>query len=141
MEKRVLFCQILRGATSDYRTLISFALFLGKYIFLCALVYWPLTAVCVFLCVISQSTSKKPYVSDCSKLDTLLHKTHQGPFVTKVLRLHMCRSIISSSKIAQQMGNDHLFSQRNKTEKAVGFWVGGTTTGMVRKNLKKKKRG
>ena len=34
--------------------------------------------VCVFVCVISdQNTSKRPnYVSDLSKLDALLYKTH-----------------------------------------------------------------
>ena len=33
--------------------------------------------VCVFVCVISnKSTNKKPHVSDLSKLDTLLYKTH-----------------------------------------------------------------
>ena len=67
--------------------------------------------VCVFLCVISnQSTSKKPHVSDLSKLDALLHKT-----CIRVLRLDMCTSRISLSKIAHQMWHDHPFSQRNKT--------------------------
>ena len=34
--------------------------------------------VCVFVCMVSnQNTSKKPlYVSDLSKHDTLMHKTH-----------------------------------------------------------------
>ena len=41
-------------------------------------VYWPLSVLCVFVRVISnESTSKKPhYVSDLSKLGSLLHKTH-----------------------------------------------------------------
>ena len=29
-KKRALFCQILQGAASDYQTMISFGLFLGK---------------------------------------------------------------------------------------------------------------
>ena len=47
--------------------------------------------VCVYVCVISnQSTSRKPhYVSDLSKLDVLLHKTHQASSGT---RLDICRS-------------------------------------------------
>ena len=89
-------------------------------------VYWLLSVLCVFvvcLCMISNhSTSKKRhYVSQLSKLDTLLHKTH-----IKVLRLDMCRSIISLSKITHQMWCYHPFSQRNKTtERTVGVGVGG----------------
>ena len=84
--------------------------------------------VCVFVCVCvisNQSTSKKPhYVIDLSKLDALLQKTHQGPSVTKVPRLDMCRSIMSLSNIAHQMWHNHPFSQRNKTtERAVGLGV------------------
>ena len=38
----------------------------------------------------------------------------------------MCRSIISLSKMAQQMWRDHPFSHRNKTtERAVGLGIGG----------------
>ena len=37
-------------------------------------VYWPLSVLCV---ISNQSASKKPHcMSDLSKLDTLLHKTH-----------------------------------------------------------------
>ena len=55
------------------------------YIYMGVSVYWPLSVlhvfvcacVCVYVCVISnESTSKKPYVLDLSKLDALLHKTH-----------------------------------------------------------------
>ena len=48
-------------------------------------VYWLL--IVLFVCVISnQNTSKKPhYVSDLSKLDTLLHKTNM-----KVLKGLIC---------------------------------------------------
>ena len=55
--------------------------------------------LCLRVCVISnQTTSKKPhYVSDLSKVDILLHK--QGPSVTKVPRLDMCKSTTSLSKI------------------------------------------
>ena len=44
--------------------------------------------------VSNQSTSKNSHVSDPSKLDTLLHKTH-----TNILRLGMCTSMISLSKM------------------------------------------
>ena len=65
-------------------------------------------------------SKKKKHVSDLSKLDILLHKTH-----IKVLRLDMCRSIISLSEITKQMWCNHTFSQRNKpTESAVGVGVG-----------------
>ena len=53
------------------------------------LVHWPQTVqrvyLCLSVCVISnQSTSEKPhYVSERSKRDALLHKTHQGPSGTK----------------------------------------------------------
>ena len=51
-----------------------------------------------------------------------MHKNiHQVPSGTKVPRLDMCRSIISLSKTAYQMGHNHPFSQRSKiTERAVG---------------------
>ena len=53
-------------------------------------------------------------------LDILLHKTHM-----KVLRLHMCTSMISLSKIAHQMWHGHPLSQRNKTTKwAMGVGLG-----------------
>ena len=73
--------------------------------------------------------AKKPhYVSDISKLDALLYETH-----TKVLllpRLDMFRSIISLSKIANQMWHGQPFSQRNKiTERAVRVGVGGDSEG------------
>ena len=79
--------------------------------------------VCVCVCIISnQSASKKPHVSDLSKLDAMLH-TQQFPSRTtsgtKVPRFDIRRSIIISctSKV--------VFSQRNKTTKrAVGVEVG-----------------
>ena len=77
--------------------------------------------VCVFVCVISnQSTSKKSHcVSDLSsKLDALLHKTQTKVFL--VLRLNMCRSILSLSKIAHQMGCDQPFRQRNMATERTG---------------------
>ena len=72
--------------------------------------------------IANQSTSKKPlYVSDHSKVDALLHNTHQGPSGTKVPRRDICRSILSLSKIAHQMWRDNPFSQRKRTtEKTVG---------------------
>ena len=56
-----------------------------------------------------------------------MHKNiHQVPSGTKVPRLDMCRSIISLSKTAYQMGHNHPFSQRSKiTERAVGGGGGG----------------
>ena len=65
----------------------------------------------------NQSTNKKPnHMSDLSKLDAMLHKTP-----IKVLRLNMCTSMISSSKIADLMWRDSPFSRKNKTtEWAVG---------------------
>ena len=46
-------------------------------------------------------------MSDISKLDALLHKTHQGRSGTK--NRDMCRSILSLSKIEHQMWFDHPF--------------------------------
>ena len=47
-------------------------------------------------------------------------QTGQGPSGTRLLRLDMRRSIISLSKLTDQMWCNHPFSQRNKaTEKAV----------------------
>ena len=93
-------------------------------------VYWPLSALCVFVCVFvcvisNQSTSKKlHYVSDLSKLDILLHKIHKFP------RLDMCRSIISLSKVTHQMWHNHLpFSQRKSSggggqrQQGKGGWI------------------
>ena len=62
-------------------------------------------SACLCVCVISnQSAIKKPhYVSDLSKRDVLLHKTHIKVllvYILKVPRLNMCRSIISLSKTA-----------------------------------------
>ena len=55
-------------------------------------------------------------MSDFSKLDTLLHKTHM-----KVLRLNMCRSIISLSKITHQMWRDQ--------KEQWGWWLEATGKG------------
>ena len=78
--------------------------------------------VFVFVCVCvrsNQSTSKKlHHVSELSKLDVLLHKT-----CIKVLKLNMCTSMISLSKIAHQVWCDHPFSQRNKTAEWSVGWV------------------
>ena len=56
--------------------------------------------VCVF---VKSRVPEKKHVSDLSKPDALLHKTHQGPSGTKVPRLDMCRSILSLSKTAHEM--------------------------------------
>ena len=64
-------------------------------------------------------------MSHLSKVDILLHKTHQCPYGGKVQRLNMCRSILSLSKIAHYMWCDHPFNQRNRTtERTVGVGVG-----------------
>ena len=70
-------------------------------VFMGVSVYWPECAVClrvcVYVCVCScekdilnqQSTSNKPHVSDLSKLDALLQKTHSKVVLVlqyKVLR-------------------------------------------------------
>ena len=100
-------------------------------------VYWPLNVlrVCVRVCLCDikseyQSTSKKSHVSDLSKLDPLLCKTHQGPSGTEVPTFDMCGSIISLSKIAHEMWRVHPFCQKNKTtERAVGVGVGSYNGG------------
>ena len=71
-------------------------------------------------------------MSDLSKLDTLLYKTHiKVLLLLRYQRFDMSRSIISLSKIAYQMWCDHSFGQRNKTtERAMGGgwqWQGGQT--------------
>ena len=100
----------------------------------------------------------EPHVPGLSKLDALLHETHQGPSGTKVPRLDMCRSIISLSKITDQLWHDHPFRLRNKkrqkkarqqkaeskaTEKdskssRVGGWRVGEGEGGLRKFEKKR---
>ena len=97
-------------------------------------VFWPLSVQCVFVCVcvcvcvsvcVGYQIREPYYVTDLSKRDTLVHKTHIGPSGTKLPRLPMCRSIISLSKIIHQMWRDHPFSQISKTtEIAVGVGVG-----------------
>ena len=89
---------------------------------------WPLSMLCVCACVCvcvisNHSTSKKQnYVSDLSKLDTLLHKHIAISSSTEVSRLNMFRSIILLVKITYQMWHHHPFRQRNKTTKrAVGL--------------------
>ena len=77
-------------------------------------------------------------MSDLSKLESLLQKTHQGVSGTRVPRLDMFKSILSSSKIAHQMCCDHPFSQRNRTtERTVGVGVGGDREVGGGQNLKK----
>ena len=87
----------------------------------CTVCLW--VCVCVCECDIKLKHQSKPhYFSDLNKLVKLLHKTH-----IKVLRLDMCRSIISLTKITHQMWRDHPFSQRNKTtERAVRLGAGGS---------------
>ena len=89
----------------------------------------PECTVCLFMCVFlyvtsNQSTSKKPHHAlDFSKFDAWFHKT-----LIKVLRLDMCTSIISLSKI--KLWCDPPISQRNKTtEWAMGVEVGGGRKG------------
>ena len=67
----------------------------------------------VFVCVLSNQSTIKHHVI-CVKPSVNLM---QGVAVTKVLRLHSFRSIISLSKITHQMQRDHTFSQRNKATK------------------------
>ena len=71
----------------------------------------------VCLCMISnQSTSKKPHVSELSKLDTLLHnKTHIK--VLLVLRYQGSTCVDPYHHSAHQMWHDHPFSIRNRTTK------------------------
>ena len=73
-------------------------------------------------------------MSDVNKLPALFYKTQQDPSGTNVLRLDMCRSTISLSKITHQMWPDHPFSQRNKiTKRAVGLKVSGEGKGGLNK--------
>ena len=83
-------------------------------------VYWPLSVL--YMCVISnQSTSKKPHhVSDLSKLDTLLHKTR-----FKVLKLDMCTSMISLSKIAHQKKSGTITDSAKETRRQNEQWGWG----------------
>ena len=94
----------------------------------CASLLAPECVVCVCVFVISnKSTSKKPHVSDLSKLDdTLLHKTLIKVLLFLRYMLGMCRSILSLSKIAHQLWCDLPFSQRNKTtERTIGVEIRG----------------
>ena len=59
-------------------------------------------------------------MSDLSKPDTLLHKTHMK--VLLVPRFDMCRSILLLSKIAHQLWHDHTLSHRNRTTERI-VWV------------------
>ena len=92
-----------------------------KYIFLygCISLLTPECLVCVFVCPWYQiRVPAKSHMCKTSVKDTLLRKTH-----VKVLRLDMCRSMMSVTKIAYQLWNDHPFSQRNKTTEGAA-WVG-----------------
>ena len=83
------------------------------YLYIVVLVYWPLSVLCVFVCVMSnQSTSKKPhYLSNLSKLNNL-YKTH----IKFLLVL----------KYQGLTWRDHPFNQRNRTtERTVGVGVRG----------------
>ena len=96
------------------------------YIYIGVSVYRPLSVLCVFVCVSvcvisNRSASKKPPVSQLSKLDALLH-TQQSPSDIKVRRVDMCRSVISLSKITHQMWHDHPFTQGNKKSSGGGGW-------------------
>ena len=116
-------------------------------------VYWPLSVlcVCVSLCVCACArvcvwyqirVPVKNHVSDLSKLDALLHKTHIK--VLLVLRYKVWHVWIiniikqnSTSNVAH-----HLFSQRNKTTKwAVGVGVGSDRRGGEGGGEKNWKRG
>ena len=83
-------------------------------------------SLCVYVCVyviLIQSTSKKPHVSDLSKLDALLHKTQQGPSDTKVTRFDIRRFIISlscASNVAQSPIKPK--KQDNKKSSGGGGW-------------------
>ena len=77
------------------------------YLSLCVLCLCLSLPVCVIL---DQNTSKKiHYVSDPSKLDTLLHKTHNK--VLLVLRHQGFTYDISLRKIAHQVWCNHSFAQ------------------------------
>ena len=79
--------------------------------------------ICVYMCMIAnQSTRKKNAImSDLSKLDVLTPLS-----CTQIPRLDMCRSILSLSKMIQQLWCNHPLSQRNKTiKKVVGMEVAG----------------
>ena len=90
--------------------------------------------VCVYVILI-QSTSKKPHVSDLSKLDALLHKIQQGPSDTKITRLDICRSIILSGASNVTQSPIKPKKQDNKKSSGGGGWrQRGKGVG---KNLKK----
>ena len=104
------------------------------YIYMCVSVDWPMSVlfvyicvyVCVFVCDIKSKyhQKNKKNVSGLSKIDALLHKTHQIPPGSEVPRLNMCRSIIVS-KIIHQMSCNHPFSQKkqdNKKSSGGGSW-------------------
>ena len=77
------------------------SLFAGVYVCMC---------VCVCVCVISnESNSKKPHVSDLSKLMSCCIKHTARLLWYKLPRLDMDRSIISLSKIIHQMWHNHPF--------------------------------
>ena len=83
--------------------------------------------VCVCVCIISnQSASKKPHVSDLSKLDAMLH-TQQFPSRTtsgtKVPRFDIRRSIIISctSKVVRSPIQPK--KQDNKKSSGGGGWM------------------
>ena len=85
------------------------------YLYMVVLVYWPLSVLCVFVCVMSnQSTSY--YLPNLSKLNNL-YKTH----IKFLLVL----------KYQGLTWRDHPFNQRNRTtEKTVGVGViGGREVG------------
>ena len=91
----------------------------------------------------NQSTSNKTHVLDLSKLNFLLHKRKHNPSGTKIIKLGMCRCIISLSKITHQMWHDPPFSQENKaTKRVVRVEVGGERgEKRVEQNFKKKRGG
>ena len=105
-------------------------------------VYWPLSILCVLVCVCvcvyvisNQSTSKRPhYMSDFSKPDALLDKTHIKVLL-KALSYQGLTSV-DPSKIAHQMWHDHPFCQRNKTTEIACGCEGWRWQG--RRDLKKK---
>ena len=66
--------------------------------------------VCVFVCVISNVFDQDCMCQSSVNLMPFAQNPHQGPSGTKKLKLDMCRSILSLSKIAHQMWCYHPFS-------------------------------
>ena len=75
-----------------------------------------------------QSTSRKTQVSDLSKLDASLHKTHINAL--QVPKVDICRSIVSLSKIAHQCGTiTHSAKEIRQQEEQWGWGLEATGKG------------